>query len=441
MIETRPFDLYESAARRLLTAAAFHRPLPRGGQPHILLAGLGEMGTQIVVQAVCANYAVPGCRLAVTVLDKEEEAAAAGPAARFPGLRDLIDLDFVKAAFWADKPETWNEAWGLVDETLERQVDGRVTVAVIVSLSEDKDSLHTALQLRRRLDRLGRLGTPIFVRVRQQRALGEFVAQLDGDRTLFERLVPFGDLASLTERDELIGDGQDQFARALHNAYLATRQPNARPSPAAVPWAQLAEFYKQSNRATADHLPTKLGLVGMRTVCRAGTPAEFDPYELELMAVAEHERWWIERKLLGWKAGDRDDMRRTHPNMTPWGELDEDTRQYDRSVVCASWANLRAIGRTIRRERVIVAAGDTLAGAEAALDGIGADEVAIVVFDPSVPASWAFAQRAAARSAVLWVLWREGCVGAPVAPSEVPAAVRRAVEAAISTRELAALGP
>ncbi len=440
-IETRPFDLYASAARQLLATAPFHRPLPQGTQPHILLAGLGEMGTQIVLQAVCANYAVPGRHLAVTVLDKEEEAAAAGPAARFPGLRDLIDLDFVKAAFWADKPETWNEAWGLVDETLERQVDGRVTVAAIVSLSEDKDSLHTALQLRRRLDRLGRLGTPIFVRVRQQRALGEFASQLDGDKTLFGRLVPFGDLASLTEPEQLIGQSQDQFARALHEAYLATRKPGARPSPAAVPWPQLSEWYKQSNRATADHLPTKLGLVGMRTVSGARTPAEFDPTELELMAVAEHERWWIERKVLGWTPGRRDDMRRTHPNMTSWGELDEDTRQYDRSMVRASRANLPTIGRTIRRERIIVAAGDKLADAEAALDGIGADEVAIVVFDPKEPASWAFAQRAAARSAVLWVLWREGSVGAPVAPSAVPPEVRRAVEAAISTRELAALGP
>jgi len=67
--------------------------------------------------------------------------------------------------------------------------------------------------------------------------------------------------------------------------------------------------------------------------------------------------------------------------------------------------------------------------------------VAIVVFDPDEPASWAFARRAAARSAVLWVLWREDRVGPPVAPSAVTAEVRRAVEAAISTRELAALVP
>lgn len=440
-IETRPFDLYASAARQLLGGAPFRRPLPQGAQPHILLAGLGEMGTQIILQAVCANYAVPGRRLAVTVLDKEGEDAASGLAARFPGLRDLIDLDFVKAAFAADSPATWNEAWGPIDETLNREDEGRVTVAVIASLSEDKDSLHTALQLRRRLDCLGRLGTPVFVRVRQQRALGEFAAQLDGDKTLFGRLVPFGDLASLTEREQLIGQSQDLFARALHEAYLATRKPGARPSPAAVPWPRLSEWYKQSNRAVADHLPAKLGLVGMRAIERAGVPAEFTEDEIEVMAVAEHERWWVERKVLGWTLGPRDDIRRTHPDMKPWDELDEGQREYDRSVVRASRENLPTIGWTIRRERIIVAAGDGLAGAEAALDGIGADEVAIVVFDPDEPGSWAFARRAAARSAVLWVLWREGRVGPPVAPTEVPEEVRRAVEAAISTRELAALAP
>jgi voltage-gated potassium channel Kch len=440
-IETRPFDLYASAARQLLSAAPFRRPLPQGAQPHILLAGLGEMGTQIILQAVCANYAVPGRRLAVTVLDQQGEDAAAGLAARFPGLRDLIDFDFVKAAFAADNAASWNEAWGPIDEVLHRQDEGRVTVAVIAALSDDKDSLHTAMQLRRRLDCLGRLGTPVFVRVRQQRALGEFAAQLDGDKTLFGRLVPFGDLASLTEPEQLIGQSQDQFARALHEAYLATRKPDARPSPAAVPWPQLSEWYKQSNRATADHLPAKLGLVGMRTIPDTGRPAEFTEDEIETMAVAEHERWWVERKVLGWTLGPRDDIRRTHPDMKPWDKLDDGQREYDRSVVRASRANLPTIGRTIRRERIIVAAGDRLAGAEAALDGIGADEVAIVVFDPDEPASWEFARRAAARKAVLWVLWREGRVGAPVAPSAVPAEVRRAVEAAISTQELAALTP
>jgi hypothetical protein len=462
-IETRSFDIFASAARQLLSTAPFRRRVPPGMRPHLLLAGLGEMGTQIILQAASVAYAVPGCRLAVTVFDQEGEEAAAALDAHFPGLRGVVDIEFVKTSFDADNVAARNEMWEPVDALLRREDTDLFTVAAISSLGEDKESLYVALELRRRLDKLGRFGMPVFARVRRQRGLAEFTERLDDGRSLLDRLTAFGDLTSLTGRAQLIDQTQDRFARALHEAYLAARGPGARPSPADVPWTHLPERFKQSNRAVADHLSTKLGLVGMRVMAGRGPSAEFTDGELETMAIAEHERWWAERKIVGWTLGPRDDVRRIHPDMKPWEELDEGQREYDRVMVRALRENLASIGQVIRRERIIVAFGESLAGAEAALHGVKADEVAIVVFDPDEPESWAFAGRAAAPPVVLWVRWHEGRgvyplppappdvpvklwegwherhrAVATLAPSDVPPEVRRAVEAAISTRELAA---
>lgn len=240
-VDTRPFDLYANAARQLLERPAFRRAFPPRAdgavptRPHLLIAGLGEMGTQIILQAVQSNYALPGCRLAVTVFDQQGKDAAAPLAARFPGLMGLVDMDFVQTAFDADNPATWPEVWQDVEATLRGRDEALSTVAVIVTLAKDRDSLHTALQLRARFDRHGEFGTPVFVRLQQQRALGQYAAGLDGPEALLDRLVPFGDLRELTSPALLIDRTQDRLARAIHETYLANRAPDARRSAAAVP--------------------------------------------------------------------------------------------------------------------------------------------------------------------------------------------------------------
>ncbi|MGH7092986.1 MAG: NAD-binding protein [Stellaceae bacterium] len=444
-VEIRPFDLNANAARLLLERPAFRRAFPPRGdgamptRPHLLIAGLGEMSTQVILQAVQCNYALPGCRLAVTVFDQQGKDAAAPLAARFPGLMGLVDMDFVQTGFDAGNPATWPEVWQDVETTLRGRDAALSTAAVIVSLRQDNDSLHTALQLRARLDRLGQFGTPVFVRLQQQRALGQYAAKLDGADALLDRFIPFGDLAELTSPALLLDQIQDRLARAIHETYLTNRPANARRSAAAVSWPMLPERFKQSNRAVADHLPAKLGLVGMRLVPGDGPPAEFTDAEIEMMAAAEHGRWMIERLTDGWTAGPLDEVGRVHPDLMPWDQLPQETCEANRRNIRAIPENLRRVNLTVRRERIIVAVGHGLADAAANLTALRADEVAIVVFDPLDAGSWRFALVAAARSARLWVLWREGSRLPPKAPSPPTDAVREAIEVAISARELAAL--
>ena len=442
-VETRPFDLQTIAARLLLQSDAFHA-VPAAGtaiRPHLLIAGLGEMGTQIILHAVRTRFALPEQRIAVSVFDQQGKDCAAPLAARFPGLEGLVDLELVETSFAADSPGSWPSVWQSVEEVLERRGEGVSTVAAIVALKEDKDALHAALQLRERLDRRGRTGTPVFVRLRQQRQLGHFAAGLDGPNTLIDRLIPFGDLGVLTSPEILFDEVQDRLAQAVHATYLET-EGGAGGGDAAVPWARLPERFKQSNRAFADHIAVKLGYVGLRLAAGKEPPAALSEAEIEAMSAAEHWRWTLERLSLGWSHGERrDDLARRHPWLVAWQQLDERVREQNRAMIRGIPKAIAIAGMTIRRQRIIVALGEGIAAAAAALDAVKAGEQAVVVFDPRDPQSWAFAQQAASRRAKLWVLWREGSRQPLIAPSPPPQQLRAAIEIAISTNQLGALEP
>lgn len=442
-VETRPFDLAANAARVLLERPEFGRiwRMCADGaapalQPHLVIAGLGELGMQIIARAVQTTFALPGCRLAVTILDQQGEASAAELDARYPGMRKLIDWQFIQTVFAAESPATWPQVWTAVEQTLHKQRANLTTVAAIVALKEDKDSLHTALQMRERLDKLGRAGTPIFVRLRQRHELGQFAAGLDGVESILDRLTPFGDLGELTSTDVLIDADQDTLAHAVHDTYRAGK-PRAE---ANRPWNELAERFKQSNRASADHIPVKLATAGMRLTDRPARAAELTEAEIEVMSTVEHYRWMMERQAMGWTKGAKgsqpDAVARRHPDLIPWEELTEDAREKDRDVVRTIPVSIAAAHQSIQHERII---DGTTPEAEAGLDAVPADEQAVVIFDPHSEKSWAFAEIAIRRGAKLWVLWHEGSHASLVAPTRPSKAMQDAIELAVSAREAAAI--
>jgi hypothetical protein len=443
-VETRPFDLAANAARVLLERPEFGRiwRMYADGaalalQPHLVIAGLGELGMQIIARAVQTTFALPGCKLAVTILDQQGEAAVAVLDARFPGIRKLIDWQFIQTVFEAENPAAWPQVWAAVEQALHKRPANQTTVSVIVALKEDKDSLHTALQLRERLDKLGRSGTPVFVRLRQRHELGQFAASLDGAESILDRLTPFGDLGELTSPDVLIDADQDGLAHAVHDTYRRAGKP--RPE-ANRPWNELPERFKESNRASADHIPVKLATAGMRLVDSSGRAMELTKAEIETMSAVEHYRWMMEREAMGWTKGAKgskpDAVARRSPDLVPWEELDEEDREKDREIVRTIPTSIAAAGQSIRRERIIDGTGFK---ADAALDAVPAHEQAVVIFDPHEAKSWAFAETAARRGAKLWVLWHEHSHERLVAPMKPSKTVQDAIELAVSAREAAAI--
>ena len=65
----------------------------------------------------------------------------------------------------------------------------------------------------------------------------------------------------------------------------------------------------------------------------------------------EHQRWWADRSLNGWKFSEaRDDDRRHHPNMLPYAELSEADKQKDRDSVLELIQIIKSNGLVVVRD-------------------------------------------------------------------------------------------
>jgi len=341
--EFQPFNLNANAARALLGSEAFLRAMPQADtpSPHLLVCGFGRMGAELIVRAARCNFALPGQRLSATVLDRGGAASVASAEIKSPHFREIADIEF-RACTFAMENASWHE-------TVRTALNERMPFAVVIALSADDVALHSATELRKILDESECFGLPVFVRVWEQARLAEFLAQLEGQSAWPDRLMPFGDLASLTSPAILLDQSLDALARALHRVWLESVPDKS--SPAAVSWEKLPEFYKQANRVSADYIPIRLRYCGMSLRAGAEPWLTFSDAEVEALAALEHWRWCVEMRSLGWRySQERDNLRKRHDRMAEWDALPEEAKAYNREMARRIPEIAAAAGMTIKRD-------------------------------------------------------------------------------------------
>jgi len=141
--------------------------------------------------------------------------------------------------------------------------------------------------------------------------------------------------------DVILNTTHETIARAIHSEYIKNEREKGHTTadnPRIVPWDDLPEEYKDSNRSQADHIIEKLQVIkcGATPIIDWDEPL-FDiiPY-LEMLAEMEHERWVKEKIAAGWKWGSvRDDRwwHLRHPSIIPWKDLPESEKDKDRHAV------------------------------------------------------------------------------------------------------------
>jgi RyR domain len=166
------------------------------------------------------------------------------------------------------------------------------------------------------------------------------------------------------------GQAQDVWERAaklIHERYVATTEPEPSPPPTRLPWAELDEFYRESNRRLvrnalwmveqiAEHtwntwgnppqplgLHDMVGLTPLQQLARMG----FDHDAAMKMAKAEHEDWCRYYHRNHWKYGPiRDDENRIHNKLVDWPqvEADEDLLKSAVTSLATTLWSLRQLG-------------------------------------------------------------------------------------------------
>jgi hypothetical protein len=169
--------------------------------------------------------------------------------------------------------------------------------------------------------------------------------QLHVDADRFMRLVL---------QDVVFNDAIETIAQENHNnQYRGTLKKTGKSSPNDVPWEDLTEEIRESNRAQARHIPDKLKAIGCGLW--PGKQGEisliiFDDNEIEILARLEHERWMKEKQESGWTYGTpRDDSKKIHPDLIDWEKLTEEEKMKDRDAVREIPQRLANVGFEIYR--------------------------------------------------------------------------------------------
>ncbi len=164
-------------------------------------------------------------------------------------------------------------------------------------------------------------------------------------------------LAWWNDADLVLGGTVEVLARATHANYVAQRHSAGSDSDgdgAMVAWEQLSPALRDSNRAQARHIWDKLAAVGCGLApSSSGSTFAFTNAEIEQLAQIEHVRWTNERTGAGWKLGPRSLSTRHTPHLVAWAQLDEATRDLDRTVVRSLPRFLADVGYEIVRNNPI----------------------------------------------------------------------------------------
>lgn len=129
-------------------------------------------------------------------------------------------------------------------------------------------------------------------------------------------------------------DQIESLARATHLIDADARGRRA------DPWETLDEAKREANLASARFAPVLIAALGLEIVdgLHPGRRSALTDEELEAGSRLEHLRWCRFTRQVG---------RRTHPDLVPWRDLDEPTRELDRIRVRALPELLAQLGCSV----------------------------------------------------------------------------------------------
>jgi hypothetical protein len=341
------FNIYDRGARLILRSVG-----DRVGQAkpsHILVIGMGKLGESVVLHAIKQwreNNHSTNDRLQITVIDRDAQLKAKSLCVRFPQLEQVCNI--VPLQMEVNSPDY------LRAEFLRNPSEHNDVEQVYVCLDDDSLGLHAGLSL---LQQMKTHKVPIVIRMVEDTGLATLLGDGDTHQGTFKELHAFGLLNQTCTADLLLGGTHEILARELHSVYLSEQtitEGIAEQSEALVPWEQLPERLKESNRVQATNIGKTLAENGYSIAQMRDWEAgelEFSPQEVEVMARKEHERWCRQRKQTGWVYGpERDAIKKTNPDLVEWDDLPEEEKEKNRRFVRGLPRSLARAGFQIERK-------------------------------------------------------------------------------------------
>ena len=171
--------------------------------------------------------------------------------------------------------------------------------------------------------------------------------------------------------EQMMGDYEEKYAMAAHENYCRRRLDEAeklqmdkdqvqalKAEPEMAPWEELDASCRREYFSQIHYIGVQLqdyeSTLGLRPVLPGSSDTITELYGpvLEELSEMEHRRWMLDREKEGWRSGPYDPDAKTMPEMVPYDELDETSRENIRLIVRAIPENLLAIGFELYRKVV-----------------------------------------------------------------------------------------
>lgn len=317
------------------------------GQPHIVVAHLDPLGVWLVYHAARTWYENRGdstAPLVVTVVDYEPEERIMALVGQHPELENVCRFIALSASA--------KDIAALPDVHRDRATP-QISRAYVTA-SRDEQTIQTALKLRRAIDP----AVPEVVALSHVQGMADLLSDVTRAGAL-PNLHVFAALERTCTAELVRGGSFEVMAKAIHDRWRKEQLSNGMPAPL---WEELDGSRQESARAQARDIPHKLRMVGC-TIAPLGdwaaTDFTFTEEEVEVLAHAEHDRWWRERIADGWtlleshevedpwEARTRRDEakgRKQTPYLVPWEQLPHDVAEYDRLFVRTIPTVLASVG-------------------------------------------------------------------------------------------------
>jgi hypothetical protein len=335
----RFFDIYENAARLVFREYPPDAYAQQQGREdvHLVIIGFGRLGENLALQAARMGHYASGQPVRLTVVDAAAEKKIKLFLARYPQFTNICQLSWHTLRL--EDPEFFELTF-----LGESKPPPSPTMAFIC-LEDEKLGFLGALHL---FQSLPAPPFPILVRVRSLTGLASLA---QAGLAQFPRgggIYPFGSIEATCDLDLILNERLDELAKRYHISYVRleeSRGVTPQQNPSTVPWEELPEDLKNSNRLLAEHFWVKVrALENLGYRLRDQRPGEVEPppcafteAEIELLARMEHSRWNAERWLAGWSFCEADVDKQTRlakklsPYLVPYDDLPEEIKEYDRN--------------------------------------------------------------------------------------------------------------
>lgn len=322
---------------------------------HMALYQFDRLAENILLEGTRVCHYANESVVRFTVFDPDAEAKRQTLLSSYPQLPLLNEIEFVEISPLNDVSSIER-----LPEALLQTVTQHVTC-----LATDEENLELALILRTTLLRKTACNAPILVHMGSSTGLAQLLESNFGGPEVPDGLYPFGMLDEVLSYENVLSDGLDVLARAIHADYLQRRQGlevDRRLYTSLTEWTTLPEPERKSSRLQADHLETKLRAVGCCLSEEGDPDFQFTDEEAELLARMEHNRWRANKILEGWRAGaDRIEGAKITPYAVTWEEMSESERGEEVGSVRRYPAMLSSLlGRHLQRNHYVGVTGHRL---------------------------------------------------------------------------------